>query len=113
MIIQDDESIDNINTVDVIAQSETTTIDGDKSTNEHLQISTFPKEMETFTFDDIDELVIKRLVDEKDKNQLLGEEDEPYSLNFLSCMQQEFQPFTFHERCVGERSMIHKDRNYI
>ena len=36
MIIQDDESIDDINTSDVIAQSETTTIKGDKSTNELL-----------------------------------------------------------------------------
>ncbi len=43
MIIQGDESIDNINTSNVMAQSETTTIDRDKSTNEPLQISTFPR----------------------------------------------------------------------
>ena len=42
MITQDDESIDDINTSDVMEQSKTTTIDGDKSTNELLQISTFP-----------------------------------------------------------------------
>ena len=58
--------------------------------------------MVTCNFDDIDELVIKILVDEKDKNQLLGEEDEPYSLNSLSCM----STFTFHERCLGQEMII-------
>lgn len=48
MINKGDELIDNINTLD----------DGDKSTNEPLQISTFLVEMDTFTFDGIDELVI-------------------------------------------------------
>ena len=58
--------------------------------------------METFTFDDIEEILIRRSVDEKAKNQLQGEEDDPSSLHYLSCMQQEYQPFTFHERCLRE-----------
>ena len=65
--------------------------------------------METFTFFEIDELVIKRPIDEKAKNQLQEEKKESSSLPSLSCMQQECQPFTFHERCLGERLMIHKD----
>jgi hypothetical protein len=93
--------------------SEINTIDGDKRSHGLLQIFTFPEEMKTFTFDDFDELVIKRSVDEKAKNQLQGEEDESSSLHSLSCMQQECQPFTFHERCLGERSMIHNDINVI
>ena len=41
MVIQGDESIDNINTSDVLAQIETTTIDRGKSINDHLQVTTF------------------------------------------------------------------------
>ena len=65
--------------------------------------------METFTFDDIDELVIKRSVDEKVKNQLLGEEDEPCNLNSLSCM----PTFTLHGRCLGEEMMIQEGIDII
>ena len=70
IIIQGDEYIDNIHTLDIIALTGTTTIDRNKGTNEPLQISTFLVEMKTITFDDIDELVIKRSVDEKAKSQL-------------------------------------------
>ena len=91
----------------------TPTIERDKSTNEPLQLSTLPMEMEKFTFDDIDELVIKKSVDEKDKNQLQVEEDESCSIHSLSCMQQERQPFPFHKRCFGERSMVYKDIDVI
>lgn len=108
MIIQD-ESIDDTNTSVVMEQSETTTINGDKNGHELLQISSFSEEMETFTFDDIDELVIKRSVDAKDKNQLLGEEDEPYNFDSLSCI----PTFTFHERCLGEGMMIQKGIDII
>ena len=53
--------------------------------------------------------MIKRSVDEKVKNQLLGEEDEPFNLDSLSCM----QTFTCHERCPREEMMIQKDIDVI
>ena len=45
IIIQGDEYIDDVNTLDAMVQSKTTTIDGDKRTNAPLQISTFHVEM--------------------------------------------------------------------
>ena len=65
--------------------------------------------METITFDYINELVIKRSVDEKDKNQLLGEEDETCNLNSLLCI----PTFTFHESCLGEEMMIQEGIDII
>ena len=55
MIIQGDESIDNINTSYVMAQSENITTDEEITSSEILQTSPLTPEIEVFTFEDVDE----------------------------------------------------------
>lgn len=94
-IYGDDSSIDDVKFLVTFEQLCTTLTSGEIIIKETLQISSFPSELETFTFEDIDEV--------PDQSQM--KEDETLSIQSLSYMQSEYEVFRFHEECQGEESL--------
>ena len=104
LIINDGDSIDEVNSLEYFSQSSTTT-DVEITSSENLQTSPLIPEMEVFTFDDVEEfsgsdMIITRI------EELFQEKDDELSRNPLqSYMQVEYEFFSFFEDGHQEKLM--------